>query len=151
MSKVELESCKNAFINWCIISLISNMLIFLEIWTSLIMFRVFILTIFFRFALCLHTSMSQSRVYIFLKYVNEAYPHCIGTLVSYKHVLTSAKCITAIKIPSANPSIDEFIISKVMKIILKGQKPNLYNIFSVFQATQIYSCSIWICQIQSFL
>ena len=138
----------NAFIFLCITSLISNMSILLEIWTSLIMFKVFILNIFFRLALCLH---SQSRVYIFLRYFNEAYPHCIGTLVSYKHVLTSAKCVRAIENPSAYPSIDEFIISKVMKIILKGQKSNLYNIFSVFQATQIYSCTIWICQVQSFL
>ena len=88
-------------------------MIHFEIWTLCIMLKVFTFDVLFSFVLCSKQLFSHSRVFIFQDYVSHEYPHCFGTLVSYKHVLTAASCVLGTKMNNVNPVIKNFIVSKV--------------------------------------
>ena len=79
------------------------------------MIKVLIFNCLLSFVLGSEKELTHSRLYIFHKYVNYANPDCFGTLVSYKHVLTSAKCVLTPDSKKIHPSIEDFVVSKVLK------------------------------------
>ena len=64
-----------------------------------------------------HRELAQSQVFIFYRMTNNSLPNCFGTLISNKHVLTTASCVIyyndALEEGRINPYVKQLIVSWV--------------------------------------